>query len=96
MIAVQSYGYRAAYCPVSLDASDDEIQAYADAAAEADIVIAEVGAWSNPLGPDPAEREAALTKCKRSLRLADKIGACCCVNIAEVLAETRWNFRYVL
>ena len=81
VVAMQSYNYRAAYCPVSLDASDDVIQAYVNAAAEANIVIAEVGAWSNPLSPDPVEREAALTKCKRSLQLADKIGARCCVNI---------------
>ncbi len=79
--AVQGYGYRAAYCPVGLDASDATISAYAQAAAQADIIIAEVGAWSNPLSPDPAEREAALTKCKRSLLLAEKIGARCCVNI---------------
>jgi hypothetical protein len=34
--AVQSYGYRAAYCPVGLDADDATISAYAQAAAEAD------------------------------------------------------------
>ena len=45
-------------------------------------MIAEVGAWSNPLAPDAATRAAALDKCKRSLALADKIGARCCVNIA--------------
>ena len=31
---------------------------------------------------DPVDAAAALKKCKDSLTLADRIGACCCVNIA--------------
>jgi sugar phosphate isomerase/epimerase len=80
--AVHLAGYRAAYCPVSPEADTATIKAYAEAARKADIVIAEVGAWSNPLSPDPATAAAALEKCKASLALADRIGACCCVNIA--------------
>lgn len=80
--AVRRHGYRAAYCPVGTGADDATVAAYARAAQEADIVIAEVGAWSNPLSPDPAEREAAREKCRASLALADRIGARCCVNIA--------------
>lgn len=79
---VQSQGYRAAYCPVNVDAGDDVIRAYAQAAQDADIVIAEVGVWNNPLSSDPVQREAAIAKCKKSLLLADKIGARCCVNLA--------------
>ncbi|MBI5725129.1 MAG: sugar phosphate isomerase/epimerase [Planctomycetes bacterium] len=80
--AVRALGYRAAYCPVGMDVPEDSIRAYSSAAAKADIVIAEVGAWSNPLGPDIATRTAALEKCKKALALADAIGARCCVNIA--------------
>lgn len=80
--ALKSLGYRAAYCPVSPEASADTIRAYARAAAGADIAIAEVGAWCNPLSPDEAIRREALDKCKRSLALADAMGARCCVNIA--------------
>jgi sugar phosphate isomerase/epimerase len=80
--AVQAAGYRAAYCPVPLSADDATIQAYAQAAADAGIILAEVGAWSNPLSPDAATRQKALDHCKRSLALADQIGARCCVNIA--------------
>lgn len=87
--AVQAYGYRAAGCPVSFEADDQEIQAYAEAAKKADIVIAEVGAWSNPLSPDVVTREAAMDKCKRGLALADRIGARCCVNVAGSRGETR-------
>lgn len=80
--AVSSAGYRAAYCPVGPEADGGAVAAYAAAARKADIVIAEVGAWSNPLSPDAATAKAALEKCKASLALAERIGACCCVNIA--------------
>jgi len=80
--AVKRLGYSAAYCPVGPDASDDVVRAYEEAAAKAGIIIAEVGAWSNPISPDEPTRRAALEKCRTSLALADRIGARCCVNIA--------------
>lgn len=80
--AVQAKGYRAAYCPVVPGTPASIIADYRRAAGEADIVIAEVGAWSNPLADDPAEREVAHAKCVDALALADEIGARCCVNIA--------------
>lgn len=80
--AVQAAGYRAAYCPVEADAGQATVQAYAEAARQAHLVIAEVGAWSNPLGPDPAAAPAALEKCQRQLALVDEISALCCVNIS--------------
>ena len=78
---VRAAGYRAAYCPVSPGAEDTLIRAYEDAARAADIVIAEVGAWSNPISPDNGTRTAAISKCIAALDLADRIGARCCVNI---------------
>lgn len=80
--AVRAAGYTAAFCPVGPEASDDVVRAYAEAARAADIVIAEVGAWSNPLSPDEATRRAAIEHCQRQLALADRIGARCCVNIS--------------
>jgi sugar phosphate isomerase/epimerase len=88
--AVQAQGYRAAHCPVSAEADAATVQAYAQAAERADIVIAEVGAWSNPMSRDEATRQAALEQCKRQLDLADRIGANCCVNIAGSCGE-RWD-----
>lgn len=79
---VREAGYRAAYCPVGRDAPEADVARYAAAAAAADITLAEVGAWSNPLSPDDATRRAAVATCKRSLDLAERIGARCCVNIA--------------
>jgi sugar phosphate isomerase/epimerase len=80
--AVKSHGYSAAYCPVNSDSDEATIDAYVEAAKKADIVIAEVGAWSNPISIDDTEREAALEKCKVQLALADRVGANCCVNIS--------------
>ncbi|MCS4436486.1 sugar phosphate isomerase/epimerase family protein [Aquiflexum gelatinilyticum] len=80
--AVKNTGYRAAYCPVGLDAGKDDIKAYKKAADKADILIAEVGAWSNPISPDKKTAKEAFEKCVASLDLADQIEAKCCVNIA--------------
>jgi len=78
--ALKERGYRAAYCPVQQ--RDNMVEAYAQAAQKADVLIAEVGAWSNPLSSDEHERRKALNYCQQRLALADAIGARCCVNIA--------------
>lgn len=80
--AVRKKGYSAAYCPLPHTASDDEVCAYEKEARAANVVIAEVGAWSNPLAPDDRTRTEALSFCKAQLHLADRIGARCCVNIS--------------
>lgn len=80
--AVKNTGYRAVYCPVGLQADNNEIKAYKKAADKADILIAEVGSWSNPISPDKKTAKEALDKCVASLDLADQIEAKCCVNIA--------------
>lgn len=85
--ALKQAGYGAAYCPVGTDAPDEILQAYINAAHAANIIIAEVGAWSNPLSPNREERDAALDKCKAQLALADRIGARCCVNISGSRGE---------
>jgi len=80
--ALKAEGYSAAFCPVNADAADDVVRAYEEAARKADIVIAEVGAWSNPMSPDKDTRLKAVEHCTNQLALADRIGARCCVNIA--------------
>ncbi|MDX9975145.1 MAG: sugar phosphate isomerase/epimerase [FCB group bacterium] len=84
---VRRHGYGAAYCPVDEKAPEDAVRAYETAAREANIVIAEVGAWSNPLDPDPAKAASALAQCKEKFALADRIGARCCVNISGSCGE---------
>jgi sugar phosphate isomerase/epimerase len=83
----KKHGYTAAYCPVGRDASEEVIQAFAKAAEAAGVVIAEVGAWSNPMSPNQDERDKALANCQGQLALAEKIGARCCVNIAGSRGE---------
>jgi sugar phosphate isomerase/epimerase len=83
-------GYRAAYCPLGPDEKDDVVNAYAEAAKKADIVIAEVGAWSNPISPNEQMRKQAIKKCREHLQLADRIGASCCVNISGSRHEKQW------
>ncbi len=85
--AVRKLGYSAAYCPVGSGEKDDVVKAYARAAKKADIIIAEVGAWSNPISPDEKTRKEALAKCRSQLALADRIGANCCVNISGSISE---------
>jgi len=88
--ALKASGYRAAYCPLDLTAGNDEIKAYREAARKADIIISEVGVWNNPISPDEAERNEAIEKCIKSLRLADEIGAKCCVNISGSRNKDQW------
>ena len=87
---LRRYNYSAAYCPVSADDSEERIQSFVQAAAKANIVIAETGAWSNPLSEDRAERQQALELCKKNLELAERVGARCCVNIAGSRGE-QWD-----
>jgi sugar phosphate isomerase/epimerase len=83
-------GYRTAYCPVGTDADETEIKAYEEAARKHDVVISEVGAWSNTLSPDPLEVKKSLEKCILGLQLADQIGARCCVNISGSRNKEHW------
>lgn len=94
--ALQSHGYRAAYCPLK-DADDaDAVRAYAAAAATADIVIAEVGAFgNNPISPDEETRRAGVAACQQKLALADEIGARCCVNVAGSRG-VKWDGPHVV
>ncbi len=88
--AMKQLGYSAAYCPVNANQSDDVIKAYEKEAQKANIMIAEVGAWSNPISPNEEERQKAIKRCKTQLALADKIGANCCVNISGSRSEENW------
>ena len=88
--ALKELNYTAAYCPVKPGAASHEIEAYKAEAKNAGIIISEVGAWSNPIDPDPVKSKAAIEKCIRSLALADEIGAKCCVNISGSRNPENW------
>jgi len=76
--AVKSLRYSAAYCPVQPGASGEQIKAFRAEAKRSNIMIAEVGAWSNMLDPNESVRTEAVKKNIAALHLADEIGAICC------------------
>src|SRR5690554_1418838 len=80
--AVKETGYRSVVFPLKNDAGEQEIIEYKNAAETADIMIAEVGAWSNPISKDLKTRKAAIEHCKKQLDLANQVHSRCCVNIA--------------
>ena len=84
----QQWGFRSADCPVRIGAAADQVREYRRAAQEADIVIGQVGAWSNPISRDEKIRKQGLERNIRGLQLADEIGARCCVNAGGSLGET--------
>ncbi len=88
--AHRAAGWKAAFWPHDRVTDDGEARAYARAAAEAGLIVAEVGVWNSPLDPDPVRRRAALETCRQRLATADLIGARCCVNIGGSLCRKIW------
>lgn len=80
-------GYKAAYWP---EVAATEAGPWVKAAARAGLVLAEVGAWCNPLSPDATESRTARAYLAERLALADEVGALCCVNISGSRAP-RWD-----
>lgn len=77
-------------CPVDFRADDETVRAYREAARQGDIVIAEAGAWGNPISPDEAVRSDSISFAQRQLELAERIGAKVCVNITGSRSE-QWD-----
>jgi sugar phosphate isomerase/epimerase len=75
-------GYTAVYGELHLTDTEAKRAEFTSKIRAQGLVIAEVGAWSNPLSPIAEERTKALELCKQRLALADEIGARCCVNIS--------------
>jgi sugar phosphate isomerase/epimerase len=90
---IKSLRYSAAYCPVQPGASGEVIKAFRTEAKKNNILIPEVGAWSNMLDPDDSVSKAAILKNIASLQLAEEIGATCCVNISGARGE-QWDGPY--
>lgn len=84
--------YKAAYCPDYLVSSDqkEEIEELKEELRKNDIVLAEVGTWCNPLSQDKAEAQSAKEYLIDRLRLADQLGARCCVNIIGSASTQNW------
>lgn len=89
--ALSAKGHNAAYAPIGPEADADTRRAYRIAAEQSDVMIAEVGAWSNPLDPNPSKAAAAFEKCCASLQLAEDLAAKCCINIAGSCNPDQWD-----
>lgn len=73
------FGYTAAYMPNISLANGEEIAGLAKAMADADVIIAEGGAWRNLVAHDEDTRKANLDYAVHQLALADELGARACV-----------------
>lgn len=89
---LEERGYRAGYCPQDLDLTQTErVQDLKKAFAEKKLVIAEVGAWCNPMSKEPkTTKEAKEYICNR-LALADEIGARCCIDVIGTYDTQSWD-----
>ena len=87
-------GCKAVVFPVDCTASDLLVADYMNEAKKHDLLIAEVGIWKNVFAVNPKEREEAREYARRQLRLADEIGAVCCVNVAGTFGGPIWDGGY--
>lgn len=89
--AVREAGFRAAFFPLNEEAPSSQVDEFLAAAREADIRVTEIGGWgNNPLHPDPVLAKQAIANIQAKLRWAERLGACCCVNIAGSRSADRW------
>lgn len=91
---VLKFGAKTAVFPLDCTAEREKIDEYCRAAKENDITIAEVGIWRNTLAKEAAQRKKMMEYAVNQLRLADEIGARCCVNVAGTPHGPRWDGGY--
>lgn len=83
-------GYSAAYVPDAKAGDAARCKAIEKAFREADVVLAEVGAWKNMLAVDAAERKQNFDYVVERMALAEAVGARCCVTIAGSYNPKVW------
>lgn len=87
-------GLKSVVFPVDYLAGEETIKAYRSEAAKAGLTIAEVGVWRNTLAADKAERDKWMEYAIGQLKMADRIGARCCVNVVGTPYGPRWDGGY--
>ena len=90
----KALGLETVVFPVNCNDGMDTIMAYKKAADEAGLTIAEVGVWRNTLAANPDERKQWIEYAIEQLRMADSIGASCCVNVVGTPYGPRWDGGY--
>ena len=89
--ACRRLGYGAIYCP-DLDPDDERAcRDYGEAIRRRGLMIAEAGVWVRLAGPDPDETEKNLQKAIGRMRVAELVGAQCCVDIAGSFHPGSWH-----
>lgn len=86
-------GCKSIVFPVNSDASESLIAEYEKYAHENDLLIAEVGVWRNAVAQDETERKANMEYSISQLKLADRLKANCCVNVAGAFGPV-WEGGY--
>ena len=86
-------GCRAINFHLNCEASDELIDEYVKTAKANDLLMAEVGIWRNAMALDPEERKRNRDYCVGQLKLADRIGARCAVNVAGAMGPV-WDGGY--
>lgn len=90
----KALGLKCVNFPVDYLVGEETYMAYKEAADRAGLVIAEVGVWRNTLAADPVERAQWIDYAVNQLRMADRIGAICCVNVVGTPYGPRWDGGY--
>ncbi len=90
----RSLGLGCVNFPVDFKAGEKVFNEYKQAADQVGLTIAEVGVWRNTLAADPDERKRNINYAVEQLRMADSIGAICCVNVVGTPYGPRWDGGY--
>ena len=90
----KALGLKTVNFPVDCNAGEEKIMAYKKAADDAGLTIAEVGVWRNTLARDLDERQRMIDYAVEQLKMADRIGARCCVNVVGTPYGPRWDGGY--
>ena len=80
-------GYRAAAMPLAALDDAEAVRNIAAAFSNDGIVLAEMGAWVNPLHHDPERRKQNIDQITRVLALGDEVGAVCCTTVVGSYSE---------
>lgn len=87
-------GLKSVVFPVDFLAGEEVVDAYAAAASSAGLTIAEVGVWRNVLDAYAAERSRWTEYAIGQLKMAERLGARCCVNVLGTPYGPRWDGGY--
>lgn len=90
----KALGLECVVFPVDHTVGEETYMSYKSAADEAGLTIAEVGVWRNTLASDIEEREHWIQYAIGQLKMADRIGARCCVNVVGTPYGPRWDGGY--